>query len=162
MSDKIYQEFLKGFKFEVDNRIFALRAIARIANRTRGTPEGVFWDCYLRLEHHSELYYIKMARKWGIDPTPKILVRLKSFVIGNTPKILLNSLLAYVHPKTIFYLSKLKKVRDIGPDLECDFLNYMVAQEVTQIEMMRLALVGDYSYIPIYLDEFIKSSSLKI
>lgn len=80
--------------------------------------------------------------------------KLRGWLVGNTPKLLLGTLQAYVYPKALAYLDALKAVAAAGPFEARAFLTYMVEQEEVQIEMMRFALADGYERIPPLLADF--------
>lgn len=148
--------FIKGFKSEIQNRAFALRAIGRLAKRLDGDPRQVLWAAYLKLEVFNAPIYHHAAARWGMDATPGAGTRVKAWVISSVPKFLLGPFLRFVHSKTVIYCEELRKLRSIGPADSRDFLDYMVDQEDLQIEMMRLSLDGQDSVLTRKLDSFIQ------
>ncbi|KEZ04298.1 hypothetical protein GQ57_19135 [Burkholderia sp. MSh2] len=149
-------EFSKGFKGEIQNRAFALRAIGRLANRLEGDPRQPLWAAYLRLEEFNEPIYRQVAGRWGMDVTPGTGTLIKAWVLGSVPKFLLKPFLKLVYSKTVVYCDELRKLRSIGPSNSRDFLDYMVDQEDFQIEMMRLSLDGQDAVLARKIDSFVQ------
>lgn len=136
--------FIKGLKYELGNRAFALRVMERMSSRLHGDPRLPFWRAYADLERLNLPHYQAAASYWGLDPSADTWNQLRAWAVGNTPKPLLGRLLSYVYPKTLEYLEVLKELQRIGPKEASLFLDYMVRQEEVQLEMMRRALKGDY------------------
>ncbi|UTV59953.1 hypothetical protein [Burkholderia arboris] len=149
-------QFAKGFKGEVQNRAFALRAIGRLANRLDGDPRQPLWAAYLKLEEFNAPVYRQAAARWGIGTTPGAGTRIKAWVIGSVPKCLLRPFLKFVHAKTVVYCDELRKLRNIGPSDSRIFLDYMVDQEDFQIELMRLSLDGQDAVLARKIDSFLE------
>ncbi|MCO5397797.1 hypothetical protein [Ralstonia soli] len=154
--------FTKGFRSEIQNRAFALRAIERLAKRLDGDPRQVLWAAYLKLEVFNAPIYQQAAARWGLDATPGAATLVKAWVIGSVPRFLLRPFLKYVHSQTVIYCEKLRKLRSIGPSDSLEFLEYMVDQEDFQIELMRLSLDGRDSILGNKIDAFIRKYEGKI
>lgn len=150
------QQFLNGIHYELQNRAFALIAIARIANRLKGTQEYIFWSAYEKLEQFNTAHYFAYAEKLGLDATPSFLTKAKASLISSTPSFLLDELLKLVYAKTKVYLEDLKQVHALGADTDREFLDYMLAQEQVQIELMELAIKKQYREIPSKIEQFIQ------
>ncbi|MFB7103708.1 hypothetical protein [Streptomyces hydrogenans] len=146
--------FTKGFAYELQNRHFALISMSGVARRLDGDPRSAFWGGYSRLERFNVPRYEQAALRWGMDAKPTAWTKARGTLVGATPEFMLHSLLKFAYPKTVKYLEELRRVRGLGPGDGKAFLDYMVDQEVVQIEMMRLALGGRYSEITPKLDEF--------
>ncbi|MFE3455768.1 hypothetical protein ACFXJ8_43370 [Nonomuraea sp. NPDC059194] len=155
------KEFTKAFEYELQNRAFALRAMFGIARRLHGDPQNDFWGGYARLERFNVPRYAEAAQRWGLDPQPQTWTRIRGTVIGATPKFMLRSLLKFAYPKTVEYLEELRRMRGLGPDDGKAFLDYVVDQEVVQIEMMQLALNERYPEITRNLEAFFQKYSDK-
>ncbi|MFX1764189.1 hypothetical protein PWP93_16625 [Paraburkholderia sp. A1RI-2L] len=148
--------FLKGFKSEIQNRAFALHAIRRLVRRLDGDSRQLLWAAYLKLEVFNDPIYRRAASRWGIDVTPTAATLAKAWLTGSVPKCILRPFLKYVHSKTVVYCDELRKLRSIGPSDSRDFLDYMVAQEDLQIELMRLSLEGQDAVLDRKLDYFMR------
>lgn len=155
----VSKNFIKGIKYEIANRAFALDAIGRIANRVKGRPEYAFWHSYEQLEKFSAPKYEKFAVKLGLDPTPSFYTKSRAWSTCLIPTSLLGPTLKLVCFLTKIYLKDLKKVRELGNIEDVDFLDYMVEQEELQIKLMELAILGRYSEISKKTDSFILSYS---
>lgn len=148
-------KFMKGMKYEIANRAFALNAIERISNRVKGRPEYVFWSSYVELEKFSAPKYFEFAKKIGLDPSPSAYTRIRAWSTNLIPTLLFGSTLKLVYVLTKAYLNDLKKVRDLGNSEDMKFLDYMIAQEELQIELMELAIEKKYSEIRSKTTDFI-------
>lgn len=137
--------FLKGLRHELANRAFARLAIGRMAQRFAGQAPGLFWGAYLELEVFNEPRYAAAARCWGLSTEAGLLTRLKALVVSSVPTALHRSLLRLVHHETLKYFAWLQGLRGQGPADAQGFLDYMVAQERVQLEMMQMALAGLYA-----------------
>ncbi|WP_436863542.1 hypothetical protein [Acinetobacter haemolyticus] len=155
----VSKKFIKGIKYEIANRAFALDSIGRIANRVKGRPEYIFWHSYERLEIFSAPKYAKFAKKIGLDGTPSLYTRSRAWSTCLIPTLLLAPTLKLVCFLTKNYLKDLKKVRELGNSEDMEFLDYMVAQEELQIELMELAISRKYNEIVHKTDSFILSYS---
>lgn len=155
----VSKKFIKGIKYEIANRAFALDSIGRISNRVKGRPEYLFWHSYERLERFSAPKYAKFAEKLGLDVTPSFYTKSRAWSTNLIPTLLLDPTLKLVCFLTKIYLKDLKKVRELGNIEDKDFLDYMVAQEELQIELMELAISRKYNEIVHKTDSFILSNS---
>ncbi|MCZ0983451.1 hypothetical protein O1L60_42285 [Streptomyces diastatochromogenes] len=155
MSSKEFtKEFVKGFDYELQNRQFALISMSGVARRLNGDHRAAFWGGYSRLERFNLPRYEQAALRWGMDAKPTAWTRARGTLIGATPTFMLHSLLKFAYPKTVKYLKELRRVRGMGPEDGKAFLDYMVDQEVFQIEMMQLALDSRFSEITPKLEHF--------
>ncbi|WP_175849955.1 hypothetical protein [Burkholderia cepacia] len=148
--------FIAGFRHEIQNRAFALRAIGRLAGRLDGDPRQRLWAAYLKLEAFNAPIYRAVATRWRMDASPTLATRLKAWVVSSVPTCLLKPFLKYVYAETIAYCEALRRLRDIGPSDARDFLDYMVDQEEFQIDMMRRSLNGDDAVLASRIDTFIQ------
>lgn len=150
------KQFTEGFGYELQNRQFALISMSGVAKRLAGDPRLPFWKGYSELEHFNAPRYEEAARRWGMSAAPTAWTKARGALIGATPKFMLRSLLKFAYPKTVEYLEDLRRVRGTGPADGKVFLDYMVDQEVLQIEMMQLALNGRFSEITPKLEAFFR------
>ena len=155
-------KFIKGFKSEIQNRAFALRAIGRLAKRLDGDPRQVLWAAYLKLEVFNAPIYQQAAAQWGLDTNPGAGTLIKAWVISSVPRCLLRPFLKFVHSQTVVYCEKLRALRSIGPSDSREFLDYMVDQEEFQIELMRFSLDGRDSILGNKIDAFIRKYEGKV
>lgn len=146
--------FIKGFRHELANRAFALLAVRRMVERLGGEGPGMFWKTYLDLEHFNSPRYQAAAIRWGLHRPPGPLTRLKAWVLSSLPLAMQQTLLKLVYRETVKYLAWLRDLQRQGPADARAFLEYMVAQEELQVEMMRLALRGQYTQIVARADDF--------
>ncbi|UXY50610.1 hypothetical protein [Pseudomonas tohonis] len=146
--------FIKGFRHELANRAFALLAVERMAERLGDDRRGVFWRTYLDLEHFNGPRYQAAAIRWGLHRPPGLLTRLKAWALSSVPLALHGALLTLVYRETVKYLAWLRELQHQGPANARAFLEYMVAQEELQVEMMRLALRGQYAQLVARADDF--------
>ncbi|MGW5780639.1 hypothetical protein [Streptomyces sp. NPDC003863] len=149
-------EFREGFDYELQNRQFALISMSGVARRLHGDPQLSFWGGYSELERFNVPRYEQAAHRWGMNAKPTGWTKTRGTLIGATPKFMLRPLLKFAYPKTVKYLEDLRRVRGTGPKDGKAFLDYMVDQEVIQIEMMQLALSGRFSDIAPKLEEFFR------
>jgi hypothetical protein len=147
-------KFLKGFRHELANRAFALAAVRRMASRLQGQQSHPFWKTYADLERFNQPRYQAAANRWGLDTTPGVLTRLKSWLLSSVPRPLQGLLLRIVHRETVKYMAWLQGLRKIGPADAQRFLDYMIDQEQLQLDMMRLALNGRYRDVVRQADTF--------
>ncbi|MFF2777404.1 hypothetical protein ACFVU3_21135 [Streptomyces sp. NPDC058052] len=149
-------EFSKGFDYELQNRQFALISMSGVARRLGRDPQVAFWGGYSELERFNVPRYEQAARKWGMNTEPTAWTKARGSLVGATPKFMLRSLLKFAYPRTVKYLDDLRRVRGAGPGDGRKFLDYMIDQEVVQIEMMRLALNQRFSEIAPELESFFR------
>lgn len=142
-------KFEKLLRKELENRAFAIRGIKRLADRMPAAdPRRVLWTTYYELEEFNVPRYAAAARRLGITYSPGIWTKAKAWAIGSTPIVLHDLLLKTVLQLTIKYLESLKELKAAGPPAENEFLQYVVDQEVVQIDMMKCGVRGSYSEIP--------------
>lgn len=151
----ISEDFARGFRYELANRAFALRATNGVARRLDDDPRRCFWASYARLEQFNAPRYREAARRWGMDPSPRAWTRFRGAASGAAPKALLNPLLKLAHPMTVDYVAELRRLRTIGPEDGDAFLGYVVDQEVLQVEMMRLAIAGRHNEVVHLVESFL-------
>jgi len=152
-------EFLAGFEHEVANRAFALRSAQRLSTRMADTEYAGFWSAYLRLEQFNAPVYDEVAVKWGISTDPAFWTRFRAWAVSLTPEPMMTMALESTLARTRAYVITLQELQSIGPEDDRAFLEYMVAQEQLQVEMMRLALAGSSEEIPALVDAFISQYS---
>ncbi|WP_228296576.1 hypothetical protein [Acinetobacter seifertii] len=157
----VSKKFIKGIKYEIANRAFALDSIGRISDRVKGRPEYTFWKSYEKLEKFSAPKYAKFAEKIGLNSTPSFYTKAKAWSTSIIPIPLIDPTIKLLCFLTKIYLKDLKKLRDLGRKEDIDFLNYMVAQEELQIELMELAILKRYVRIIDKVDDFIIRNSDK-
>ncbi|WP_435220542.1 hypothetical protein [Streptomyces sp. Tue6028] len=155
----ISEEFTKAFDYELQNRAFAMLSMSGIARRLKGDPQNAFWSGYVKLEQFNAPRYAEAARRWGLDDQPTQWTKIRGKAIGATPKFMLRSLLKFAYPKTVEYLEDLRRMRGVGPDDGKAFLEYVVEQEILQIEMMQLAMNERYAGITRNLESFFQKYS---
>lgn len=151
----IPEQLDKGMRYELANRAFAAISTRALAERSRGRPEGPFWAAYAELERFNAPRYRRAALRWGLPLAPSRWTRLRGAVAGATPAFLFGPLLGFVHPKTIEYVDDLRRLRAGAPTEAEAFLDYVVAQEEVQVEMMRLARAGHFEEVPALVAEHI-------
>ncbi|EML1093777.1 hypothetical protein RZ910_000096 [Pseudomonas aeruginosa] len=148
------KKFIKGFRHELANRAFAFMAVGRMAERLAGDERGLFWKTYLDLEIFNRPRYEAAAAVWGLDVAPGFFTKLKAWAVSSVPKVFLGLLLKIVYSETLKYMEWLRDLSMEGPAGARAFLDYMLAQEEMQIEMMRMALSGRDCEIVGFADEF--------
>lgn len=148
------KKFIKGFRHELANRAFASMAVGRMAERLAGDERGLFWKTYLDLEIFNRPRYEAASAVWGLDAAAGFLTKLRAWTVSSVPKVFLGLLLQFVYRETLKYMEWLRELSLEGPADARAFLDYMVAQEEMQIEMMRLALSGRDSEIVRFADVF--------
>lgn len=148
-------EFLAGFEREVANRAFSLRVAGHLSRRMVDTDYAGFWSAYLRLEQFNAPLYEEVAVKWGIATDPSRWTRFRAWAVGLTPGPMMAMALESTSSRTRAYVLTLQALQSTGPEEDRVFLDYMVAQEQLQVEMMRLALAGSMEEIPPLVDAFI-------
>lgn len=152
--------FKKGFKYELKNRHFALKAVEKIANKLAGTQSNDFWESYLLLEQFNEPRYHAASEVWRVKPKTYFFAKLKASLISLTPNFMLNSLVKLVYRETLKYMVQLREISKLGPPNSRAFLNYMLEQEQVQIDMMKMALEGKTHEIRPLVDNFISKNKL--
>ena len=148
------KKFIRGFRHELANRAFAFIAVGRMAERLKEDRRGLFWKTYLDLEIFNRPRYEAAAQVWGLDLAPGLLTRLKAWVVSSVPDALHGLLLKLVYRETLKYMEWLRDLSQDGPADARDFLDYMLAQEEMQLEMMRMAMQGRYESILRFADDF--------
>ncbi|BEP57086.1 MULTISPECIES: hypothetical protein [unclassified Variovorax] len=149
--------FIEGFLYELSNRAFAMRVAERLSKRLKGEKQEPFWLAYLRLEQLNAPYYRAAALGFGLNFRAGWWIEIKAWAISLVPRSLMKPALESAHSKTVEYVGELRELRRIGPASSQDFLSYMVAQEELQVEMMQLALRGEYAKLVRRVDGFIRT-----
>jgi hypothetical protein len=147
--------FIKGFRHELANRAFALLAVERLAGRTQGTEQFALWSAYCALERFNAAIYAAAAANWGLDDTPGWWPSFKAWAFCSVPRIFESRLMRFVYAETHAYVDELKVLQRIGPVESRTFLDYMVAQEELQVEMMELAMAMRFAEIEPRVGSFI-------
>lgn len=153
------EAFIKGFRYELANRAFALKAVERLAKSLEGTEHFPLWSAYLKLERFNEPRYHVAAANLALDSTPGLWTSFRAWTVALVPKPFHGLLLKFVHAGTVAYVDQLKVLQHEGPLSEQPFLSYMVAQEELQVEMMELAMARRYSEIEQIVADFIGVSA---
>lgn len=157
----INQEFIDGFQYEIANRSFSLMTSKQMIEKFDGEPMQIFWKSYQRLEQFNVEQYARVVNQFGLNMQPELWAEGKAYLLGLLPKIFIDFALQSALNKTKIYVDKLSYLRGIGPESDIDFLDYMVAQESLQVEMMQLALDGRYQdsqiLVDLFIDKFTKS-----
>jgi len=153
--------FIKGFRYELSNRAFALRVMQYLAKSSEGYEQFHLWSAYLALEQFNEPRYQMAAAYWGLDSPPSCWVAFKAWTVRLVPRTFHSALLKCVHAATVAYVDQLKVLRGEGPSAANSFLSYMVAQEELQVEMMERAMAGRYLEIERLVAEFIIKSAVE-
>lgn len=147
--------FIKGFRYELANRAFALLAVERLARRTEGTEQSALWSAYRVLERFNAAVYSRAAANWGLDDTPGWWPSFKAWAFCSVPRVFENWMARFVYAETVAYVDRLKVLQCIGPSEARIFLDYMVAQEELQVEMMEMAMEGRFAEIAPLVTGFI-------
>ena len=159
MSPLKHSGFRDGFRSELANREFARRAMAILAERTAGLESAAFWRGYHELEELNAPRFAAAARRLNAAPSRPRAALARGWVTGHTPAAVLPELLRFAYPRTVEYAADLRRLRDIGPLSEREFLDYMVRQEDLQVRMMHSALLGEYEAITAMVQEFIAAET---
>jgi hypothetical protein len=155
------EAFIKGFRYELANRAFALQVMQRLAQSSKGYEHYPLWSAYLVLEQFNEPRYQMAAESWRLDYSPGWWVAFKAWaVVSLVPQAFHSTMLTFIHAETVAYVDELKVLQGEGPHEAQPFLSYMVAQEELQLEMMELAMSGRYSEIETLVTEFIARSAV--
>lgn len=147
--------FIKGFRYELSNRAFALLAVERLALRTEGTEQSALWSAYRVLERFNAAVYAKAAANWGLDDTPGWWPSFKARAFCSVPRVFESWMMRFVYAETVAYVEELKVLHRIGPSEARTFLDYMVAQEELQVEMMEMAMAKRFAEIEPLVTGFI-------
>jgi hypothetical protein len=153
--------FIKGFRYELSNRAFALRVMQHLAKSSERYEQFHLWSAYLALEQFNEPRYQMAAACWGLDSSPSFWVAVKAWTVRLVPRAFHSALLKVVHAATVAYVEKLKVLQSEGPSEAHSFLSYMVDQEELQVEMMERAMAGRYLEIERFVAEFIIRSAVE-
>lgn len=146
--------FIKGFRYELANREFALRVVTRMAERTSEDGKQAFWITYSELEQFNAMHYRAVAQLWGVDVEPSWITRFRAWAAGGLLILLQGPMMRFVYSETVKYVTVLRNLRKIGPADAALFLNYMVEQEELQIRMMELAFTERYAEVGEMVDMF--------
>lgn len=147
--------FEEGLLKELENRAFAIRAIKRLSDRMATDSRRPLWQTYHALEEFNVPRYAEAMARLRIQYVPGLWTKFRAWLIGSVPLLIHRAFLKTVLSQTTEYLKFLEELRKIGPEEEREFLNYMVDQEILQIDMMKLGIDGQYWKIPSLLDEFV-------
>jgi len=146
--------FVKGFRYELANREFALRVVMRMADRATGAEKQSFWTTYSELERFNALHYRAAAQLWGFDIKPGYRIRLKARAVGWLLVFLRGAAMERAYFEIVKYAEFLRQLRTIGPGDASLFLNYMVEQEELQIKIMRMAFTERFTEVGEVVDAF--------
>lgn len=147
--------FEAGMLKELENRAFAIRAIKRLSMRLATNPRRPLWQTYAALEDFNVPLYAAAAERLGLRFEPGLWTKLRAWLVGSVPIAFHRKFLQFVLKQTTEYLKELEELRAIGPASEREFLDYMVDQEVVQIDLMKLGVDGAYWKMPAALEGFV-------
>ena len=141
---KNQSEFTKLFKYEIQNRAMSYAAM-QVMVRKNITPGILKWfEAYLEFEILNQNRYSPVAAKYHIDVKPEFstkltvsLLRLAYYIVPQ--KTIWN----YALKETAAYVAQLERLRDIAPEEDTVFFDYVVAQEKLQVETITLRLEDD-------------------
>ena len=148
-------DFPAGIRYEVANRAFALRTVERLSRRFEGSDQQAFWLAYLKLEQFSAPHYRALAERLEVDSHPGLWTRFRAAVVASDPGFMMERTLRSMLSRTEIYVGRLNQLQSIGPADESEFLDYMVAQEALQVEMLRLAVSGQYGDAAAKVEAFV-------
>ncbi|MAZ87591.1 MAG: hypothetical protein CL693_08090 [Cellvibrionaceae bacterium] len=148
-------EFVKGFRHEAANRAFARLTTAKMMQSVDPEAGRAFWTAYHSLEIFNTTVYQYVADLWQIDITPGVLVKVKASTLAVLPTRAHPWLLRTTLARTLEYVKFLESLKEIGPASEYWFLDYMVKQEKLQVDIMALALEGDYDESVLLVKRFL-------
>lgn len=137
------ERFYKLFNYEVQNRAMALIGIKKLSVRLKGTPEGVFWEEYYKLELLNQERFLPITRKYNITLQPELSSKLMAKVWGVFSSIAPKSALKSISDATNDYVSDLEEMALIAPQEDKEFFKYVVEQEIAQAEGMVHLVNGD-------------------
>ncbi|WP_372747210.1 hypothetical protein [Litorivivens sp.] len=149
-------EFLKLFEYEVQNRLMAYNGNLGMVKR-KLEPEVLRWyQSYLAFETLNQERYTPVAEKFGISTAPNFKTKMEVFVGALVLRILSElSVLRYMCKETEAYVADLERLRDIAPEEDREFFDYVVAQEVMQVETLKLRLEGNPQKATEVIDKFV-------
>lgn len=148
--------FLKLFQHEVQNRAFALRAVASMASEVAAPEDVSLYSAWRDFEEFNQRRYAPYAARYGFSQSPGWTARLKASVAKLAETILSErQVLRFMHKETKKYAAKLAKITEIAPQDDKDFYEYVVRQEYFQVSVLEARLDGDASEATRLLKAFI-------
>ncbi len=150
--------FIEGFKSEIANRNFSKLTTKAMAERFKNQKNFLFWESYHKLEQLNSKHYSRIASYWGISTDISYWTKIKALVMSVIPSVFIDSTLKSALTRTEDYVVLLKELNAVGPSSERGFLDYMVKQEVLQVDIMKLALAGEFDAAADAVDDFIQAN----
>lgn len=149
-------EFLKLFEFEVQNRLMAYNGNLGMVKRKLEPEVSQWYQSYLAFETLNQERYTPVAEKYGIGTKLNFKTKMEVLVGALMLRILPElSVLRYMHKETVAYVADLERLRDIAPEEDKEFFDYVVAQEVMQVETLKFRLDGEPAQATKVIDSFV-------
>ena len=135
-------EFIDLFDYEIQNRAMAFGAMQTMVAKRNLAPEVLSWyQAYLALEHLTQARYAPVAAKYGIATAAKTQATL-TILAARIAYYLLPELtiLKQALKQTVPYVDQLKRLRELAPEDDHAFFDFVVEQEELQVEALKLRL----------------------
>ncbi|MEO1170848.1 MAG: DUF4334 domain-containing protein [Myxococcota bacterium] len=157
------EQFRELFDMEVQNRAFALKVNKDLGAVATDEATKGFYTAWVAFEEFLQRAYAPMARKYGLDQTPRIGANLQVGLARVGAATLPESVMVkMVLQDTIKYLEKLKELHRAAPAEDRDFFAFVVKHEEAQIEALRLRGDGNKEAAAELLTSFVAENSGRV
>ena len=130
--------YMKHLKYEYNNRTFAYISMKKAAQVLEGEPAGSFYQAYFDMEVISQTIYKSYAISLDFNYQPNWFTRFRGHLGGFATHFITfrpQSLINIIEP----YIVKLEQLRDLADSQHRGFFDYVVAQEMAQLEASQVA-----------------------
>lgn len=148
--------FIKLFNYEVQNRIYALQSVSRIAEARSQKQDGAFWKTYQDLENYNQKAYLPIATHYGIDTNTSWLTYIKIHGSRLLASLFPQSAQKSIRDATVAYVNKLEEMERLAPEQHQLFFRYVVEQEKVQAQGLALLTKGKIDEATAVLSDFLK------
>ena len=152
------KKFMELFDMEVQNRAFALKAFN--ANNSASTEgDKIFFGAWLEFEQFLQQKYAPFAEKYELSQKPRSMANIQAGLGEIALNILPDSVMREgMRNQTIKYLEKLKELQHVAPKDDAGFFDFVVKQEVLQIDALQFWIDEKYEEAAKLLRNFMKEN----
>ena len=147
------------FDMEVQNRAFALKACINANDNASTEGDKIFFGAWLEFEEFLQKKYAPLAEKYALSQKPRSMANIQAGLGEIALNILPDSIMRKgMRDQTIKYLEKLKELQRVAPKDDADFFDFVVKQEVLQIDALQFWINGENEEAAKLLRNFMKEN----
>lgn len=158
--EEVREQFLSLFDMEVQNRAYGLISAERALKRASTEGDKIFLGTWLDWERFLKDRYAPYATKYGLSQEPRSKAKIEAGLGLFAAGVLSDrSMMEFMLNETIKYTEKLEELEKVSPEEDRAFFQFVVTQERTQIEALRIRAEGRHQEAADVLREFMAASS---